>query len=114
MRYKVISKQHRVFRKSFGEFFERNLSEAQERHLIGGGFIVRAPKKNRPTPAIVPVVEPLVVELPETPPVHDVRKEVSPAEGSLAPAVAGVGDSEALPGAELSAPGLTDGNGDQE
>lgn len=43
MRYQVVGKNHRVFGKSFGEFFERNLPEAQERHLIGGGFIVRAP-----------------------------------------------------------------------
>lgn len=76
MRYKVISKQHRVFRKSFGEYFERNLPEAQERHLIGGGFIVRAPKKKqeRPTPAIVPVVDPPVVELPVETPVLQVQE----------------------------------------
>lgn len=43
MRYQVVGKNHRVFGKSFGEYFERNLPEAQERHLIGGGFIIRAP-----------------------------------------------------------------------
>lgn len=61
MRYQVISKNHRVFRKSYGEYFERNLPEAQERHLIGGGFIVRAPlskKKSRPS------VEAVVLEKP--------------------------------------------------
>lgn len=54
MRYQVVGKNHRVFRKGFGEFFERNLPEAQERHLIGGGFIVRAPlpkKKSQSAPA---------------------------------------------------------------
>lgn len=61
MRYKVISKRQRVFRKSFGEYFERNLPEAQERHLIGGGFIIRAPKEDRqePTPVVeLPTEEP--------------------------------------------------------
>lgn len=62
MRYQVVGKIHRVFGKSHGEFFERNLPEAQERHLIGGGFIVRAPiskKKSRPSvEAVVLVKEP--------------------------------------------------------
>jgi hypothetical protein len=71
MRYKVIAKKHKVFGKSFGEFFDRNLPDAQERTLIGGGFIVRAPQNKRPTPAIVQVVDTPVVELPvEQPPLH--------------------------------------------
>jgi hypothetical protein len=56
MRYRVISKKNRVFRKKFGEYFARNLSETQERQLIGGGFIVRAPlakKTRRPEAAVV-------------------------------------------------------------
>lgn len=65
MRYQVVGKIHRVFGRSFGEFFERNLPEAQERHLIGGGFIVRAPLPvEQSTPLQVPsfpeVVEPVV------------------------------------------------------
>lgn len=66
MRYQVVGKNHRVFGKSHGEFFERNLPEAQERHLIGGGFIVRAPlpkKKSagqppKPSTALFPTVVP--------------------------------------------------------
>lgn len=85
MRYRVISKNHRVFRKSFGEFFERNLPEAQERHLIGGGFIVRAPKKNRPTPAIVPVVDPPVVELSVELPVLQVQETNDASEDGAEP-----------------------------
>lgn len=49
MRYQVISKNHKVFGKKHGEYFERNIPEAQERILIGGGFIVRAPVKKRKT-----------------------------------------------------------------
>jgi hypothetical protein len=60
MRYKVIAERHKVFRKSFGEYFERYLPEAQERHLIGGGFIIRAPKEDRPVPT--PLEEPPVEE----------------------------------------------------
>jgi hypothetical protein len=52
MRYQVVGKNHRVFGKSHGEFFERNLPEAQERHLIGGGFIVRAPLPVEPSVTI--------------------------------------------------------------
>lgn len=64
MRYQVVGKIHRVFGKSFGEFFERNLPEAQERHLIGGGFIIRAPlpvEQSTPQVPFFPeVVEPVV------------------------------------------------------
>ena len=60
MRYQVVGRIHKVFGKGFGEHFERNLPEAQERHLIGGGFIVRAPNKEQPRPseAVVLVKEP--------------------------------------------------------
>lgn len=61
MRYQVLAKKHKVFGKSFGEYFERDLPDAQERTLIGGGFIVRAPvkkKQPRPSQAVVLVKEP--------------------------------------------------------
>lgn len=57
MRYQVVGKNHNVFGKKFGEHFERNLSDAQERNLIGGGFIVRAPiapKKRERLPVVIP------------------------------------------------------------
>lgn len=61
MRYQVVAKRHKVFGKKFGEYFERNIPDAQERTLIGGGFIVRAPikkKQPRPSQAVVLVKEP--------------------------------------------------------
>jgi hypothetical protein len=73
MRYQVIGKNHRVFGKSHGEYFERNLPEAQERHLIGGGFIVRAPlpkKKSAgqlPKPSAALFVPPEPSEAKESP-----------------------------------------------
>jgi len=81
MRYRVITKSHKVFRKSFGEYFERNLPEAQERHLIGGGFIVRAPKIERQEPPVmVPVADPPVVELPVEAPVLQVEETTDASE----------------------------------
>jgi hypothetical protein len=54
MRYQVVGKNHRVFGKSAGEYFERELPEAQERHLIGGGFIVRAPLPKKKSQSAAP------------------------------------------------------------
>jgi hypothetical protein len=82
MRYQVIGKNHKVFGKASGEYFERDLPDAQERTLIGGGFIVRAPlpvEQSTPQVPFFPeVLEPVV--FPAEPSVSEDASSEAPEE----------------------------------
>lgn len=89
-KYRVVGRYHKVFGFSYGDTFERDLSERQERSLVEAGHVAIVPR-DRPKRAVV-----AVKAKPEpTPSVSLVRKsskavvEPSAVSGRVAPEEAG-------------------------